>query len=107
MVMLDRGALIQFFVLLRPLAIITSQTQPNNLNLTNPTAAAMDDPEKPTISTSDSPVQVDTEKGAAATALVSTSNPELDRRLNRKFDLHILPWIFGIWLVNKPISTYN
>lgn len=25
-------------------------------------------------------------------------NPELDRRLNRKFDLHILPWLFGIWL---------
>ncbi|KAK4216823.1 major facilitator superfamily domain-containing protein [Rhypophila decipiens] len=22
----------------------------------------------------------------------------LDRRLNRKFDLHILPWLFGIWL---------
>jgi len=25
-------------------------------------------------------------------------NPELDKRLNRKFDLHILPWLFGIWL---------
>ena len=24
-------------------------------------------------------------------------NPELDKRLNRKFDLHILPWLFGIW----------
>ena len=24
-------------------------------------------------------------------------NPDLDRRLNRKFDLHILPWLFGIW----------
>ncbi|KAM7188819.1 putative transporter [Naviculisporaceae sp. PSN 640] len=23
---------------------------------------------------------------------------EIDRRLNRKFDLHILPWLFGIWL---------
>lgn len=29
------------------------------------------------------------------TALVE--NAELDRRLNRKFDLHILPWLFGIW----------
>ncbi|KAK3994184.1 putative transporter [Cladorrhinum sp. PSN332] len=25
-------------------------------------------------------------------------NPALDKRLNRKFDLHILPWLFGIWL---------
>ncbi|KAK3374541.1 MFS transporter-like protein [Podospora didyma] len=25
-------------------------------------------------------------------------NPELNKRLNRKFDLHILPWLFGIWL---------
>lgn len=25
-------------------------------------------------------------------------NPHLDRVLNRKFDLHILPWLFGIWL---------
>ncbi|KAF2260285.1 MFS transporter-like protein [Lojkania enalia] len=26
------------------------------------------------------------------------ANPELDKKLNRKFDLHILPWLFGIWL---------
>ncbi|KAK3331317.1 MFS transporter-like protein [Apodospora peruviana] len=25
-------------------------------------------------------------------------NAEIDKRLNRKFDLHILPWLFGIWL---------
>ncbi|OAL06881.1 MFS general substrate transporter [Phaeosphaeriaceae sp. SRC1lsM3a] len=25
-------------------------------------------------------------------------DPILDARLNRKFDLHILPWLFGIWL---------
>ncbi|KAF2832316.1 MFS general substrate transporter [Ophiobolus disseminans] len=25
-------------------------------------------------------------------------NPEMDRRVNRKFDSHILPWLFGIWL---------
>lgn len=24
-------------------------------------------------------------------------DPELDRRLNRKFDLQIVPWLFGIW----------
>ncbi len=22
---------------------------------------------------------------------------ETDRRLNRKIDLHIIPWLFGIW----------
>jgi hypothetical protein len=22
---------------------------------------------------------------------------KLDKRLNRKFDIHILPWLFGIW----------
>lgn len=29
--------------------------------------------------------------------LPGEDNPELDKRLNRKFDLHILPWLFGIW----------
>ena len=24
-------------------------------------------------------------------------DPQLDKRLNRKFDVHILPWLFGIW----------
>lgn len=24
-------------------------------------------------------------------------DPLLDKRLDRKFDLHIIPWIFGIW----------
>ncbi|CBX90386.1 similar to MFS transporter [Plenodomus lingam JN3] len=27
-----------------------------------------------------------------------TIDLELDKRLNRKFDMHILPWLFGIWL---------
>lgn len=26
-------------------------------------------------------------------------DPELDRRLNRKFDLRIVPWLFGLWLL--------
>jgi hypothetical protein len=26
-----------------------------------------------------------------------TVNAKLDKRLNRKFDTHILPWLFGIW----------
>jgi hypothetical protein len=26
-------------------------------------------------------------------------NPVIDRRVTRKFDLHIPPWLFGIWLL--------
>jgi hypothetical protein len=26
-----------------------------------------------------------------------TVNAKLDKRLIRKFDIHILPWLFGIW----------
>ena len=33
----------------------------------------------------------------AITQEIWEENPELDKRLNRKFDLHILPWLFGIW----------
>ncbi|KAK0704319.1 MFS transporter-like protein [Lasiosphaeris hirsuta] len=38
---------------------------------------------------------VHAEKALSAQA---EDHPELDKRLNRKFDLHILPWLFGIWL---------
>ncbi|EUC41167.1 hypothetical protein COCMIDRAFT_106858 [Bipolaris oryzae ATCC 44560] len=33
-----------------------------------------------------------------AIAITEDVNPALDKRLNRKFDLRILPWLFGIWL---------
>ena len=33
-------------------------------------------------------------------------NPELDKRLNRKFDLHILPWLFGIWYILSILVNY-
>ncbi len=26
-------------------------------------------------------------------------DPALDRRLTRKFDFHIVPWLFGLWLL--------
>ena len=26
-------------------------------------------------------------------------SPEMDRRITRKCDLHILPWIFALWLL--------
>lgn len=26
-------------------------------------------------------------------------DPTLDRRLTRKFDFHIVPWLFGLWLL--------
>ncbi|TPX09562.1 uncharacterized protein E0L32_009305 [Thyridium curvatum] len=27
-------------------------------------------------------------------------DPHLDKKLDRKFDLHIIPWLFGIWLLS-------
>jgi hypothetical protein len=33
--------------------------------------------------------QLDTENGEL--------DPIIDKRLDRKFDLHIVPWLFGIW----------
>lgn len=40
---------------------------------------------------------------------VASSNliedPALEARLNRKFDLHVLPWLFGIWYFN-PIPVH-
>jgi len=27
----------------------------------------------------------------------SPIDPQMDRRLNRKFDIHLIPWLFGIW----------
>ncbi|KAH3988409.1 hypothetical protein HBH51_001300 [Parastagonospora nodorum] len=38
------------------------------------------------------------EKALDADLDPTISNPDLDRRLNRKFDTRILPWLFGIWL---------
>ena len=26
-------------------------------------------------------------------------DPALDRAITRKFDLHIIPWLFGLWLL--------
>jgi len=26
-------------------------------------------------------------------------DPELDKRLTRKFDRHVVPWLFGLWLL--------
>ncbi|KAK4183016.1 putative transporter [Podospora australis] len=40
--------------------------------------------------------EIHTEK--ALGTLPPEENPHLDKVLNRKFDLHILPWLFGIWL---------
>lgn len=34
------------------------------------------------------------------------ANPLLDKRLNRKFDLHILPWLFGIWY-SSPTDSHR
>lgn len=34
-----------------------------------------------------------------AAAGISDTDPALDRRLTRKLDVHILPWIFILWLL--------
>lgn len=39
------------------------------------------------------------EKPDAPLTEAPPSNPELDRRINRKFDLHVVPWLFGLWLL--------
>lgn len=45
----------------------------------------------------DKPKETDTERIEKATPLDETIDLALDKRLNRKFDLRILPWLFGIW----------
>ncbi|KAI4663787.1 uncharacterized protein J4E78_004205 [Alternaria triticimaculans] len=46
----------------------------------------------------DKPKETDTERIEKAITLDETIDTALDKRLNRKFDLRILPWLFGIWL---------
>jgi hypothetical protein len=43
------------------------------------------------------PKEPDTERIEKAIALDGTIDIALDKQLNRKFDIHILPWLFGIW----------
>jgi hypothetical protein len=43
------------------------------------------------------PKELDTERIEKAIVLDETIDVALDKRLNRKFDIHILPWLFGIW----------
>ncbi|CAN9393001.1 unnamed protein product [Alternaria alternata] len=44
------------------------------------------------------PKEFGTERIEKAIVLDETIDVALDRRVNRKFDTHILPWLFGIWL---------
>ncbi|KAF1359092.1 MFS transporter-like protein [Lizonia empirigonia] len=52
------------------------------------------------LSTSDKHDVAHIEKVASplATSTDIIEDPALEARLNHKFDLHILPWLFGIWL---------
>lgn len=43
------------------------------------------------------PKEFGTESIEKAIVLDETIDVALDRRVNRKFDTHILPWLFGIW----------
>ena len=45
----------------------------------------------------DPAMMIHAEKAPGTITAESEANPHLDRRLNRKFDFHILPWLFGIW----------
>lgn len=39
---------------------------------------------------------------------MSEIDPDIDRRVTRKFDLHIVPWLFGIWSAyTYPYSSRN
>lgn len=38
------------------------------------------------------------EKVARVPTEIVDIDPALDRAITRKFDLHLLPWLFGIWL---------
>ena len=39
------------------------------------------------------------EKYESVEGEIADIDPGLDRRLTRKFDLHIVPWLFGLWLL--------
>ncbi|KAF1945375.1 MFS transporter-like protein [Clathrospora elynae] len=41
---------------------------------------------------------LDTTRVEKAINVDETIDHDLDKRVNRKFDIHILPWLFGIWL---------
>ena len=49
------------------------------------------------------------EKATASPPLVNevVEDPALEARLNRKFDIHILPWLFGIWYLSPPSYTLS
>ena len=43
--------------------------------------------------------EVDYKKDVTGTGDAIETDPELDRRITRKLDFHILPWIFALWLL--------
>lgn len=40
---------------------------------------------------------VENEMGEMREIIDAEVDPDLSRKLDHKFDLHIVPWIFGIW----------
>lgn len=50
----------------------------------------------------DKPKETDTERIEKAITIDETIDTALDKRLNRKFDFRILPWLFGIWYFAIP-----
>ena len=45
------------------------------------------------------------EKGAGVESQIAQLDPAMDKRLTRKFDMHIIPWLFGIWSVPSPTKS--
>ena len=68
----------------------------------------MADREKPSFSNEGRPIDSDSlgkkhhEKTAAEVSYVEAIeaiDPILDRRITRRFDSHVVPWLFGLWLL--------
>ena len=61
--------------------------------------AARDETSFPSVLKADHPSHDDTQIEKIGTFNGQTYiDPVIDKRITRKFDLHILPWLFGIWL---------
>ena len=46
-----------------------------------------------------SSIDGETEKAGDRLTGTTEPNPELDKRLNWKFDFHVVPWLCGLWLL--------
>ena len=52
---------------------------------------------KMSLSDKDEVAHIEKATGATLVSGEVVEDPVLEARVNRKFDVHILPWLFGIW----------